>query len=53
MRPQGCSGRSRRLEADVRAQLQRSAFSRVAELDISCLQYGELEINRDALARFG
>ena len=40
-------------EADVRAQLQRPAFSRVADLDISYLPYGELEKNRDAIARFG
>jgi type II restriction enzyme len=40
-------------EADVRAQLQRPAFSRVADLDISYLPYGELERNREAIARFG
>ena len=40
-------------EADVRAQLQRPAFSRVADLDISYLSYGELEKNREAIARFG
>lgn len=40
-------------EADVRAQLKRPAFSRVADLDISYLPYGELETNRDAIARFG
>lgn len=40
-------------EADVRAQLQRPAFGRVADLDISYLPYGELEKNRDAIARFG
>jgi type II restriction enzyme len=40
-------------EADVRAQLQRPAFSRVADLDISYLPYGELERNRKAIARFG
>ncbi|MCI1141104.1 type II restriction endonuclease [Sphingomonas aracearum] len=40
-------------EADVRAQLQRPAFSRVADLDISYLPYGELEKNREAIARFG
>lgn len=40
-------------EADVRAQLQRPAFSRVADLDISYLPYGELEKNRDTIARFG
>lgn len=40
-------------EADVRAQLQRPAFSRIADLDISYLPYGELEKNRDAIVRFG
>jgi type II restriction enzyme len=40
-------------EADVRAQLQRPAFSRVADLDISYLPYSELEKNREAIARFG
>jgi type II restriction enzyme len=40
-------------EADVRSQLQRPAFSRVADLDISYLPYGELERNREAIARFG
>jgi hypothetical protein len=35
----------------VRAQLQRPAFSRVADLDISYLPYGELEKNREAIAR--
>ena len=40
-------------EADVRAQLQRPAFSRVADLDISYLSYGELEKNRESIGRFG
>ena len=40
-------------EADVRAQLQRPAFSRVADLDIFYLPYGELEKNREAIGRFG
>lgn len=40
-------------ESDVRAQLQRPAFSRIGDLDISYLPYGELEKNRDAIARFG
>lgn len=40
-------------EADVRAQLRRPAFSRVADLDISYLPYGELERHRGAIARFG
>ena len=40
-------------EADVRAQLQRPAFSRVADLDTSYLPDGELEKNREAIHRFG
>lgn len=40
-------------EVEVRAQLQRPAFSRIGDLDISYLAYGELEKNRDAIARFG
>jgi type II restriction enzyme len=40
-------------EADVRAQLMRPAFSRIADLDISYLPYGELAKNREAIARFG
>ena len=40
-------------EADVRAQLRRPAFSRVADLDISYLAYSQLEKNREAIARFG
>jgi type II restriction enzyme len=40
-------------DADVRAQLQRPAFSRVADLDISYLPYSELEKNRETIARFG
>lgn len=40
-------------EADVRAQLQRPAFSRIADLDISYLPYGDLARNREAIARFG
>lgn len=40
-------------EADVRAQLQRPAFRRVADLDFSYLPYGELERNREAIGRFG
>lgn len=40
-------------EAEVRAQLQRPAFSRIADLDISYLPYGELEKHRDVIARFG
>lgn len=40
-------------EQDVRAQLRRPAFSRVADLAISYLPYSELEQHRDAIARFG
>lgn len=40
-------------EADVRAQLRRPAFSRIADLDFAYLPYGELEKNRQAIARFG
>ena len=42
-----------RREADVRAQLVRPAFSRVAELGVRYLPYSELEKNRHAMARFG
>jgi type II restriction enzyme len=40
-------------EADVRAQLLRPAFSRVADLEICYLAYGELERNRATIGRFG
>lgn len=40
-------------EDEVRAQLGRPAFSRVAELDVRYLPYGELERHREAMARFG
>lgn len=40
-------------EADVRAQLARPAFSRVADLHVRYLPYGELERHRDSMARFG
>ena len=40
-------------EVDVAAQLRRPAFSRVADLGIRYLPYGELERNREAIARFG
>lgn len=40
-------------EADVRAQLTRPAFSRVADLDVRYLAYGELERHRESIARFG
>ena len=40
-------------EEDVRAQLRRPAFSRVADLDVRYLPYGELERHREAMGRFG
>ena len=40
-------------EAEVRAQLARPAFSRVADLKVRYLPYGELAANRAAIARFG
>ena len=38
---------------DVQQQLRRPAFSRVAELGIRYLPYGELRKNRESIARFG
>ncbi|WP_413737345.1 type II restriction endonuclease [Sodalis sp. RH21] len=40
-------------EQEVLAQLRRPAFSRVADLQVRYLTYGELASNRAALARFG
>jgi type II restriction enzyme len=40
-------------EDDVRAQLARPAFSRVADLRVRYLPYGELERHRESMARFG
>lgn len=40
-------------EAEVRSQLRRPAFSRISDLSISYLPYGELMQNREAIARFG
>lgn len=40
-------------EADVRSQLARPAFSRVTDLKVRYLPYGELERHREAMARFG
>ncbi len=40
-------------EDAVRAQLARPAFSRVADLAVRYLPYGELRIHREAIARFG
>lgn len=40
-------------ENDVRAQFARPAFSRVSELDVRYLGYGDLARERGAIARFG
>ncbi len=40
-------------EAEVRAQLARPAFARVADLKIGWLPYGELSRHREAISRFG
>ena len=40
-------------ENEVRAQLARPAFSRVADLEVRFLPYGELEQHRETMARFG
>jgi type II restriction enzyme len=40
-------------EEEVRTQLARPAFRRVADLKVRYLPYGELERNREAMARFG
>jgi type II restriction enzyme len=40
-------------EHEVRAQLKRPAFQRIADLQVRYLPYGELAKNRDAMARFG
>jgi type II restriction enzyme len=40
-------------EEEVRAQLQRPAFRRVADLELKYLGYGELDRNREAMGRFG
>ncbi|NOY90157.1 MAG: type II restriction endonuclease [Deltaproteobacteria bacterium] len=40
-------------EGDVRDQLNRPAFSRVADLDVRFISYGDLASNREAIARFG
>ncbi len=40
-------------EADVRNQLARPAFSRVADLRVRFLPYSELAQHRDSIARFG
>lgn len=40
-------------ERDVREQLKRPAFSRVADLDVRYIAYSELSKNREAIGRFG
>ena len=40
-------------ENDVRAQLSRPAFSRVADLRVRFLAYGDLAQHRESMARFG
>ncbi len=40
-------------EAQVRAQLARPAFSRIGDLRVRFLPYGELATHREAMARFG
>jgi type II restriction enzyme len=40
-------------EEEVRAQIRRPAFSRVADLRVRYLPYQELQANREAIARFG
>lgn len=40
-------------EKDVRTQLARPAFKHVGELGMRFLPYGELDKNREAIARFG
>jgi type II restriction enzyme len=40
-------------EEDVRRQLARPAFRRIADLQVRWLSYGELERHREAMGRFG
>lgn len=40
-------------EDEVRGQLRRPAFSRVADLRVRYLRYSDLRANREAMARFG
>jgi len=40
-------------EEEVRAQLRRPAFSRISDLHVRYLPYGELDRNRASIARFG
>ena len=40
-------------ESEVRSQLARPAFSRIGDLNVRFLPYGELENHRNSMARFG
>jgi type II restriction enzyme len=40
-------------EADVREQLQRPAFSRVGDLNVRFIAYGDLSKHRQSISRFG
>ena len=40
-------------EVEVRAQVARPAFSRIADLSVRYLPYGELERHREAIGKFG
>lgn len=40
-------------EEDVRKQVSRPAFRRIADLQVRYLPYSELELNRSSMARFG
>lgn len=40
-------------EDDVRAQLARPAFRRIADLNVRYLPYGDFERHRESMARFG
>jgi len=40
-------------EVDVRAQIGRPAFSRIGDLSVRYLPYGELDKHREAIGRFG
>lgn len=40
-------------EEEVRSQLVRPAFSRIADLKVHYLSYGKLKSHRESIARFG
>jgi type II restriction enzyme len=40
-------------EAEVRAQIARPAFSRIADLSVRYLPYSQLETHREAIGKFG